>query len=86
MDAKKIGALSVTLGAGREKKEDDIDLSAGIRLNKKIGDYVKKGETIAVLHTSSAEKAAEAAKVLLDITKLSDTPQTKPPLIYKVMR
>ena len=47
-DAEKIGIASVILGAGREKKGDPIDPSAGIVLKKKTGDYVKKGEPLAV--------------------------------------
>lgn len=49
MDTEGIGAASVMLGAGRNRKEDAIDYSAGIVLKKKRGDAVKTGETMAVL-------------------------------------
>ena len=38
------------LGAGRETKEDELDLSAGIVLEKKVGDYVNEGDILAYMH------------------------------------
>ena len=40
--ANEIGVASMMLGAGRQTKEDEIDLSVGIVLNKKVGDVVKE--------------------------------------------
>ena len=51
LDALEIGKLSVILGAGREKKEDSIDMTAGIKLNKQYGEYIKKGEIIFSLYS-----------------------------------
>lgn len=51
LKAMEVGIASMNLGAGREKKTDPIDYSAGIRLCKKPGDSVKKGEVLAELHT-----------------------------------
>jgi pyrimidine-nucleoside phosphorylase len=50
IDALAVGVLCVDLGAGRTRKEDTIDPSAGAVLLKKTGDRVGKGETLAVLH------------------------------------
>ena len=52
--------VSLTLGGGRETKESDIDLSVGLVLNKKVGDHVSKGDTIATVYASdpAKEKAA----------------------------
>jgi len=47
-----LGTLSVRLGAGRLQKEHNIDPLAGIILEKKIGEYVQKGETLMTLHTN----------------------------------
>ncbi len=52
LDAYLLGTLSVRLGAGRQQKEHDVDQLAGIRLEKKLGDYVQKGETLMTLHTN----------------------------------
>ena len=49
MDALKFGKLSLELGGGRKTKEDKIDSSVGIVLNKKIGDDVKKGDVLCTL-------------------------------------
>ncbi|MCQ2820725.1 MAG: thymidine phosphorylase, partial [archaeon] len=52
IEALKIGLGSCRLGGGREKIEDVIDMSAGVVLNKKIGDHVDKGELLCTLHTN----------------------------------
>ena len=54
MDAEAIGGAAVILGAGRSKKEDMIDYSAGILVGKKTGDAVKKGQVLATLYTNDA--------------------------------
>lgn len=61
MNAEEMGLVCVGLGAGRSKKEDEIDMSAGIRLVKKYGDYVEAGDTLAVLHTSDENLAKDGA-------------------------
>lgn len=53
IDAEKIGLGAMRIGAGRATKESDIDPAAGILLNKKTGDAVAKGDTLAELHISS---------------------------------
>ncbi len=52
IDALAIGIGAMKLGAGRETKEDPIDPNVGIVLKKKIGDQVKKGETLALLYNN----------------------------------
>ena len=52
IDALEIGLGSCHLGGGRMKITDTIDMSAGIYLNKKVGDYAKKGELLCTLHTN----------------------------------
>ena len=53
IDALEIGLGSCHLGGGRMKLTDVIDMSAGIILNKKVGDFVKKGELLCTLHTNN---------------------------------
>ena len=55
IDALTIGKSSMHLGGGREKLDDIIDMSAGIVLNKKIGDEVKEGELLATIYTNKDE-------------------------------
>lgn len=59
LDAEKIGIASVKLGAGRIKKEDKIDHSVGIILEKKTSAKVEKGEILAYIHTNDETKAKE---------------------------
>ena len=60
LDARKIGVISVHLGAGRIKKEDGIEHSVGILLEKKIGGKVQKGEILAYIHANDDEKGKTA--------------------------
>ena len=50
IDALAVGKLSIELGAGRKTKEDSVDHSVGIKLNKLVGDKVKKGDVLATLY------------------------------------
>lgn len=61
----EIGVCSLLLGGGRETKESEIDLSVGLVLCKKKGDYVKKGETLAVLYANDREKLSRARERFL---------------------
>lgn len=61
----EVGICSLILGGGRETKESSIDLSVGIVLEKKVGDYVRKGETLAVIHANDEEKKKACEERLL---------------------
>ena len=72
LNAEKIGKLACTLGAGRVKKEDKIDMEAGIVLNKKVGQDVEKNEKIATIYSNSEEKINEVLEKIyyaIDIEK-----------------
>lgn len=64
IDADMVGSLATYLGAGRMKEEDKIIRSAGITLNKKIGDTVMVGETLAYVHTSEEKKISSVTQNL----------------------
>ena len=83
MDAEGCGITASLLGAGREKKEDSIDYTAGIVLSAKCGDFVKKGDPIATLYTSDPKRIAEAEKKLLDSLTFSANPPEKLPMVYQ---
>ena len=55
IDALEIGKLSVKLGAGRENKEDEINPTVGIKLNKLVGDKVKENEVLCTLYVEKSE-------------------------------
>ncbi|SJZ53171.1 pyrimidine-nucleoside phosphorylase [Mycoplasmopsis verecunda] len=52
-DALTFGIVSMKLGAGRKTKEDSIDFEAGVTLNKKTNEYVKKGDVLFTLYSSN---------------------------------
>ena len=67
LKAEEVGKISVNLGAGRIRKEDKIDNSVGIVLEKKIGDKVQKGEIVAYIHANEEEKGKESSNKLKEI-------------------
>lgn len=73
MDTFALGMVAVELGAGRRAKEDEVDPAAGFILHKKIGDAVKEGETIAVLHTNKKEMLDTAGTSLLEAITINDS-------------
>lgn len=87
MDTEKCGVASMILGAGREKKEDTIDYSAGVIIHKKIGDYVKRGDLIASLYSSSEEKCVNSSRLLGEAIKISSAePVVKPIVLARVTK
>lgn len=84
-DAEKIGTACLALGAGRNKKEDKIDLSAGIVLRKKKGDFVAEGEIVATLFCSEESLLQNAAEIAESAFVLSENkPQLCPIVIEKI--
>jgi pyrimidine-nucleoside phosphorylase len=82
MNTEAIGIASVMLGAGRETKESPIDYLAGIILKYKTGDYVNKGDTLAVMHTSKDELLADAEEHFLSAIIVSAAKPSPMPLVY----
>lgn len=82
IDTEKIGIASMTLGAGRKTKDDTIDYSAGLILNKKIGDFVNKGDSLVSIYTNDLNKYQEALSILKDAFHFSSSKPEKSPLIY----
>lgn len=72
IEAIEIGIASRDLGAGRHKKGDVLDLSAGIYLHKKVGDFVKKGEKIATIYTEKENEVAGAIERIKAAYAFSD--------------
>ena len=85
MDAEIIGIASVILGAGRETKDDSIDMSAGIILRKKTGDEIKKGDILATFYTCKEESFSSAENKFLESLEFSDIKPQKQPLIFDIV-
>ena len=86
MDAQKIGLCAMRLGAGREKKDDIIDLNAGIQLCKKTGDTVQTGDVIATLFTEDESRLNSAEKTFLDALTYTETPVPARALVLGCVR
>lgn len=82
---EEVGKVCLLLGGGRETKDSPVDLSVGLVLNRKKGDYVKKGETLAVLHANDRNRLAEAGKKLAACFEFSDVRPPEEPLIKAVI-
>ena len=72
INAEMIGKASLIAGAGREKKEDSIDYAAGIIINKKVNDKVKKGDVLATIYTNFESKLNEIEKEILDAYNIKE--------------
>ncbi|HKK94906.1 MAG TPA: pyrimidine-nucleoside phosphorylase [Anaerovoracaceae bacterium] len=85
IEARKIGLASQHTGAGRSTKEENIDLSAGIQLNKKVGDKISKGDTLATLHGDNEMKLINALKEAEKAFYIKETKVETPELIKKII-
>ena len=86
INAEEIGKISVYLGAGRINKEDSIDYSVGIELNKKIGDKVNCGELLAKVYSNDEQKGIEAIERLSRNYKIADYEISKKQAILKILQ
>jgi len=80
--AGQIGLAVMTLGAGRETKESVIDLAVGIRLEKKAGEQVKKGEPLAVMFVNDTNNAGSAGEMVLGAYDIGPEPPEPRRLIW----
>ncbi len=84
INSKLVGKAAALSGAGRETLGEEIDLSAGIFLNKQYGEFVKKGEVLATVY--GKQKKLDSAVELLEKAYLisKEMPKSRP-LIYKII-
>lgn len=85
LDAKKIGVTSVHIGAGRVKKEDSIDKTVGIVVNKKISDEVKKADILAYVHANDEEKGIKAVEDIKNAYEIVKEKVEKPKYIIDII-
>lgn len=85
MNAFKFGLASIELGCGRKKADDKIDELAGIILNKKCGDEIKKGEMICELWAENENKIETAEKYIAEAVKISAVAPKKRNLIIDIV-
>lgn len=84
IDANRVGVASLLLGAGRMTKDSVIDLSVGVVLQKKIGDYVNEGDTLITIHSNDKD-IAQVKNKLYSSFQMSDKKVSSPTLIYEII-
>ncbi|MDR1702389.1 MAG: thymidine phosphorylase [Sporomusaceae bacterium] len=88
-DAGVIGALAIKLGAGRQYKGQEIDLTAGVLIHVQIGEWVERGQALFSLLSSSKNKMQAAQEWVESAARqtvvVRDAPVEKPVLIYEVI-
>ena len=85
MITSNIGNAAKMLGAGREKKTVELDLSVGIVMKKRVGDAVKKGDVLCVLHAGEKSDRIGAFNLMKKSIRISDKKVVKQPLIQAVV-
>ncbi len=83
--AEAIGRAAMALGAGRETKDDPVDLAVGVTLLKKVGDRVTPGDELALLHLNCAPEAPPAGtarRLIMDAYEIEPATAAKPQLIF----
>ncbi|MGN0166845.1 MAG: pyrimidine-nucleoside phosphorylase [Acetatifactor sp.] len=85
IECDEVGICSLLLGGGRETKESEIDLSVGLVLQKKVGDYVKAGEPLAILYANNAGRAEEAEKRFLAACTIAEVKPEKTAFIKAII-
>lgn len=83
--AENLGIVAMELGAGRATKESKIDLAVGIVLNKKRGDKVEKGDTIAYIHSNNESLIEKANEGILKNYEIVEGYKNDIPLIHEVI-
>jgi pyrimidine-nucleoside phosphorylase len=81
--ARLIGEASVLLGAGRARKEDEVDHSVGIVVHHKVGDFVDKSDVIYTLHAGNQTELDDAKKYLQDAFIIQNERTLPLPLFYE---
>lgn len=85
INAEEIGKLASRLGTGRMKKEDKIDMAVGIIIKKKVSEFVRKDEVIAVAHINDAEKIEDTINKILKIYRIDNNEIEKPKSILEII-
>lgn len=86
LNARKVGEISGALGAGRIRKEDDIDASVGIVLCKKVSDMVNVGDTLAYVHSNDETVGKKAVEDLKNTYIISEEKVEEPKIILDIIK
>jgi pyrimidine-nucleoside phosphorylase len=82
---EQVGIASMTLGGGREKKEDSVDPGVGLVLERKIGDAVKAGENLCTVHYNLDARLVPAMRLLSESFEIGYRAPVQLPLVRKII-
>lgn len=85
LEALDIGNAAMILGAGRENKDDIIDLGVGIKIIKRVGDQVNKNETLAIIY-SNGKNEEDAYNMILNAYLIKEQKSEKNQMILDLVR
>ena len=86
LDARRIGHAGVLIGAGRAYKEQPLDYGAGLILEKKVGDPVRKGETLAVLYASDEPRLSAGEAEYRAALEIGPRAPRRTPVVLEVLK
>lgn len=86
INAEEVGKVACGLGAGRIKKEDQIDYTVGIVLNKKVSEQVNQGDVLGYIHANSKENINVANEKMQEIIVVQDEKIEKNCAIYSALK
>ena len=85
IDAEYIGLASTMIGAGRDTKEDSIDPAVGIILEAKIGQKIDAGTVLCRIYYTGEDRLEDAAQMVEDAFRISQTPPDERSLILETV-
>ena len=83
--AEEVGKAAMIIGAGRATKEDEVDHAVGLKILKKVGDKIKKGEKIAEIYYNDAKNVEDSKNMILDAYVLQDEKVLEPKAILEII-
>ncbi len=86
IDALLVGKAALILGAGREKAGDNIDFSAGVRIQKTLGEFAEQGDTLFTIYTDDQNLIDTAKNLLHTAVTFSDSKPEPQQVIYKTIK
>lgn len=86
INAEKVGRVACALGAGRVRKEDEIDYTVGIVLNKKVSEKVAQGDILGYIHSNNKNNIYSANEKIQDIIVIQDEKIEQIPTIFGICK